>query len=65
MVGTVMSRLYDMGYTRSGCIFCLFGLHLENRPNRLDILRINHPKIYKFCMEKLNYKTVLEWYPVR
>ena len=25
------SKIYDMGYERTGCVFCLFGVHLEHR----------------------------------
>lgn len=48
---TPYSRIYDMGYTRTGCMFCLFGLHLEKRPNRFDLMQQTHPQLYKYCMD--------------
>jgi 3'-phosphoadenosine 5'-phosphosulfate sulfotransferase (PAPS reductase)/FAD synthetase len=56
------SNIYDMGYKRTGCMFCLFGLHLEAKPNRLDLMKKTHPKQYKYCMEKLGLEEVLKWY---
>ena len=50
---------------RTGCKFCLYGIHLEPRPNRIDRLKFIEPKSYEFAkkigiidlMEKiLNHK---------
>ena len=57
--------VYDMGYDHTGCIFCLFGLHMEKGENRFDLLKRTHPKLYDYCMNQLDLKTVLEWYPER
>lgn len=35
---------------RTGCIFCLFGIHLESEPNRIQQLKETHPNQYKFCI---------------
>jgi len=43
----------------TGCMFCMFGVHLEPEPNRFQRMRITHPKQYKYCMEKLGLKEVL------
>ena len=59
------STIYDMGYKRTGCMFCLYGLHMEKGETRLDRLERTHPKIYEFCMTKLGMKQVLSWYPQR
>ncbi len=53
------SEIYDMGYSRTGCIFCLFGLQKEGRPHRFDLLKETHPKQYNFCMDKLGIRDVL------
>ena len=38
-------KLYDMGYTRNGCMYCGFGVHLENPEcNRYQMLKKTHPK---------------------
>ncbi len=47
------SSIYDMGYDRTGCMFCMFGVHMENPPNRFQRMADTHPKQYRFCMEKL------------
>jgi len=63
------SEIYDMGYTRTGCMFCMFGLHMEMRKrthlHRFERMKKTHPKIYEYCMEQLGLKEVLKWYPVR
>jgi len=53
------SRIYDIGYDRTGCMFCMFGVHLEKEPNRFQRMAITHPKHYRFCMEKLELREVL------
>ena len=45
------SKIYDMGYQRTGCIFCMFGCHLEKYPNRFQRLSQTHPKLYEYCMK--------------
>jgi 3'-phosphoadenosine 5'-phosphosulfate sulfotransferase (PAPS reductase)/FAD synthetase len=45
------SSIYDMGYQRTGCIFCMFGCHLEKYPNRFQRLSQTHPKLYEYCMK--------------
>ena len=42
--------IYEKGYKRTGCMFCMFGLHLEKRPNRFDLMQTTHPQIYDWCM---------------
>lgn len=39
------------GCTRSGCIWCSLGLHLEKGETRIQTLARTHPKQYKFCIE--------------
>ena len=34
---------------RTGCKFCLYGIHLEPRPNRIDRLKFLEPKSYEFA----------------
>lgn len=38
------------GCSRTGCVFCGFGLHLEKSPNRFERLAITHPKLYDYVM---------------
>lgn len=44
------SEIYNMGYQRTGCVFCMFGCHLEPYPNRFQKLSQTHPKLYEYCM---------------
>lgn len=36
--------------SRTGCIFCMFGCHLEKEPNRFQRLKETHPRQYKYCI---------------
>lgn len=47
------SKIYDMGYDRTGCMYCMFGIHMEPKPNRFQRMAITHPKHYKFCLDKI------------
>lgn len=45
--GTV---LRTTGCDRTGCIFCMFGCHLEKEPNRFQRLKETHPRQYEYCI---------------
>ena len=34
------------GCSRTGCMLCGFGCHLEKSPNRFEQLKVSHPKMY-------------------
>lgn len=58
--GLSYSSIYDMGETRTGCMFCMFGVHLEPAGNnRFQRMKKSHPKQYDFCLNKLGLKKVL------
>lgn len=42
--------LKTTGCRRTGCIFCMFGCHLEKEPNRFQRLKETHPKQYQYCI---------------
>lgn len=50
------------GCQRTGCMFCMYGLHLEKSPNRFERMKDTHPKQYEYCMNKLGLKHVIEEY---
>ena len=54
------SKIYDMGENRTGCMFCMFGVHLEKGKNRFQRMAKTHPKQYKYCIEKLGCGKVLD-----
>ena len=62
MLGNKTYRL--TGEQRTGCMFCMFGCHLEPHPNRFERLRFTHPKQYRYCMEKLGLDEVLNYIDV-
>ena len=43
--------LRTTGERRTGCVFCMFGVHLEDEPNRFQRLAVTHPKLYEYCMK--------------
>ena len=54
------SQIYDMGERTTGCMFCMFGAHREKGENRFQRMQKTHPKQYKYCMENLGMKDVLD-----
>lgn len=46
---------------RTGCMFCLFGVHLEKGINRFQRMSKTHPKQYKYCIQTLGLGTVLDY----
>lgn len=53
------------GEKRTGCIFCMMGVHMEKSPNRFERLKETHPKLYNYCINKLNLKEVLDYINVK
>ena len=46
-------KLTTTGVDRTGCMFCMFGVHLEKEPNKFQRMKITHPKIYEYCMKPI------------
>lgn len=44
-------KLQTTALTRTGCMFCGFGCHLDKQPNRFQKMAESHPKQYQFCMK--------------
>ena len=44
-------KYYTTGCDRTGCVFCGFGCHLEKEPNRFQMLKVTHPKLWNYCMK--------------
>jgi 3'-phosphoadenosine 5'-phosphosulfate sulfotransferase (PAPS reductase)/FAD synthetase len=60
------SKIYDMGYDRTGCMFCMYGVHLEKgTENRFQRMQKTHPKQFDYCMHKLGLKEVLTYIGVQ
>lgn len=58
--------LKTTGCSRTGCMFCGYGCHLEKSPNRFEQMKKTHPKQYDYIMRPteqggLNYKEIIDW----
>lgn len=59
-------KLYTTKAQRTGCMFCMYGCHLEKEPNRFQRMKYTHPKQYEYCMKDveqggLGLKKVLDY----
>ncbi|MBQ9486858.1 MAG: phosphoadenosine phosphosulfate reductase family protein [Selenomonadaceae bacterium] len=45
-------KLSTTGESRTGCIFCPIGAHLQ-KPNKFQRMKETHPQLYKYCMNEL------------
>ena len=57
-------KLITTGVQRTGCMFCMFGVHREKQPNRFQRMAITHPKQYDYCINKLGCGAVLDYLEV-
>lgn len=56
-------QLATTGCDRTGCIFCMFGCHLEKEPNRFQRLKETHPRQYDYCINGGEYNDQGMWQP--
>lgn len=59
-------KLTTTGVERTGCMFCMFGCHLEKEPNKFQRMKETHPKQYEYCIKPvedggLGLGTVLDY----
>lgn len=69
-------RFRTTGCDRTGCMFCLFGAHIEKGEGRLERMKRTHPRRYEYVMgggefdeegmwipnrEGLGFKFVIDW----
>jgi len=54
------AEVYDMGYERTGCVFCMFGLE-KDETDRFEMLKKTHPKLYAYCMNKLGLRKIIDY----
>ena len=50
----VETSLMTTGLDGTGCMFCMFGVHLEKEPNRFQRMKLTHPKLYDYCIREEN-----------
>lgn len=48
---------------RTGCMFCMYGIHLEKEENRFERMKETHPKIYEYCLRGGEYDDEGMWVP--
>ena len=57
--------LKTTGCSRTGCVLCGFGCHLEKEPNRFQMLKETHPKFYNLIHILKNngvtYAEAIDW----
>jgi len=58
--GIKHAEVYDMGYTRTGCMACGFGCHMR-KPNQFELLKDTHPKVWRWAMHDIGWMRVLDW----
>jgi len=54
-------KFYTSGCCRTGCMFCLFGIVHDKIPNRIQRMAITHPKQWKYCLDVLGLRKVMEF----
>jgi hypothetical protein len=54
-------RLRTTGAERTGCMFCMFGVHLDGAENRFMRMQRTHPALWKYCIYDLGLKDVLNY----
>lgn len=69
----IVKKLYEIpsldratflvGCNRTGCMFCLYGAHLEKGVGRLERMKITHPKQYDFVMRGGKFDSEGMWIP--
>jgi len=57
--------LYTTKAQRTGCSMCGFGIQLEKRPHRFDLLRQTNPEEWHFWMYKQGWGHVLDYIGVK
>ena len=50
--------------TRTGCMFCMFGINRDGIPNRFQLMEDTHPKLHDYCINRLGCGKVLDYIKV-
>lgn len=48
------------GESRTGCMFCGFGAHLESFPNRFQRMEVTHPRLHRVIVDRMGMGKVME-----
>ena len=58
-------KFYTSQAKRTGCMFCMFGVHTEKSPNKFELMRKTHPKLHNYCINQLGCKKVFDFLGVK
>ena len=58
-------KYYTTKVDRTGCMFCMFGVHREKSPNKFEKMRETHPKLHDYCINQLGCGKVLDFLGVK
>lgn len=58
-LGIPYCDIYNCGEDRTGCLFCMFGIHKDW--DRFERIKTRHPKLYTYCMENLGIHDVMSF----
>jgi 3'-phosphoadenosine 5'-phosphosulfate sulfotransferase (PAPS reductase)/FAD synthetase len=58
-------KLITTGVDRTGCMFCMFGVHLEKGENRFQKMKYTHPKQYNYCINTLGCGKAMDYVGIR
>jgi 3'-phosphoadenosine 5'-phosphosulfate sulfotransferase (PAPS reductase)/FAD synthetase len=53
--------LETTGEQRTGCFCCMFGVHLEEHPNRFERMKVKYPRYYEVIMNRWGLDAVLTY----
>lgn len=56
-------ELMTTGENRTGCVFCMFGCHLEKLPNKFQRLKKTHPQLWNYCINGGEFNEDGMWQP--
>lgn len=59
----IETDLMTTGVARTGCMFCMFGAHLEKEPTRFQRMKETHQKQYAYCLGGGEYDDQGMWIP--
>jgi len=58
-------KLKTTGCRRTGCFACMYGMNREKEPNRYQLMKQTHPRLYDYCVNTLKCGEVLDFMGVK
>lgn len=57
------STIYDKGYDRTGCMFCMFGIQFSS-PNKFQLMKKTHPRLWEKALPAFGIDKVCKFMEV-